>query len=245
MKKLIAVLGLIAILVPTAAYCEQSKIGSLVDKILGRAKDTSSSLEQSATPKKKSKFMIRLRSGGKIITDNYTVLKGSIRIMLSSGAITIDKSQIREIQEVNADEQGATVQKSFSKTRGAAGGNKKEEMVPAPVSQPAYTGTTDNNGHDRLWWKSRLERWKNKNQKAAEKYKAASDDWNRYNGLLQGVSATGSVSNFQVTQYQDLRGAARVRMDDAQKEMDNAENMINRVIPDEARKAGAPPGWVR
>ncbi len=230
---------------PNAAYCEQGKISGLVDKILGRAKDTTSTLEQSAKTGKKEKYIIRLKSGGKITTDNYDVLKNSIRIILPSGAIVISKSEIKDIQQVNADEQGVTVQKSFARPRGGTGAKKREQFAPAPASPPAYTGMTDNNGHDRLWWKTFLDKWKGKYQKAAQKYKEASDDWNRYNGLLQGVSAGGSVSNFQVTQYQDLRGSARVRMDDAQHEMDDAQNMINNVIPDRARKAGAPPGWVR
>ncbi len=246
MRKLLVVLGLVAVLVPSAAYCQQSKIGSLVDKILGRAKDTASSLEQSAKPKKKEKFVIRLKSGGKITTDNYTVLKHSVRIILPSGAIVISKSEIRDIQTVNADEEGVTVQKTFSRPKEEAV-KKQGPFVPAPTpATPATPGySTDNYGHDRFWWKTRLESWKKKYQKAADKYKEASDDWNRYNGLLQGVSGGGSVSDYQVTQYQDLRGAARVKMDEAQKQMDEAQNMINNVLPDEARKAGAPPGWVR
>ncbi len=246
MKKLLVVLCLVAVFMPNAAYCEQSKIGSLVNKILGRAKDTSSTLEQSAKTGKKEKYVIRLKNGGKITTDNYTVLKNSIRIILPSGAIVISKSEIRDIQAVNADEEGATVQKSFARPQGGAAAKKPEELVPAPTqANPAAPGyNTDNYGHNRYWWKAKLNKWKKKYQKAAEKYKEASDDWNRYNGLLTTVNAA-SVSDYQVTQYQDLRGAARVRMDDSQKEMNDAQNMINNVIPEEARKAGAPPGWVR
>ncbi len=246
MKKLLVVLWLAAVLAPSAAYCEQSKIGSLLDKILGRAKTTSSTLEQSVKPGKKVNYIIRLRNGGKIKTDNYTVLRNSIRIILPSGAIVISKGEIRDIQVVNSDEVGTTVQKSFARTPGSGGAAKKEELVPAPApANPAAPGyNTDNYGHNRFWWKARINNWKKKYRKAAEKYKEASDDWSRYNGLLTTVSPT-SISDYQVTEYQDMRGAARVRMDDAQKEMDKAQNMINNVIPDEARKDGAPPGWVR
>jgi hypothetical protein len=31
----------------------------------------------------------------------------------------------------------------------------------------------------------------------------------------------------------------------AQQEVDRARNMVNTVIPDEARRAGVPPGWLR
>ena len=248
MKKLLVVLLLVAVLVPNVAYCEQSKIASFVDKILKRTKETTSSLEQSAKPKKKEKFVIRLKSGGKITTDNYIVLKRSVRIILPSGAIVISKSEIRDIQTVNSDEQGVTVQKTFSRPKGEVGVKNPGEPAPAPapaIPQSQGYHSTDNNGHDRFWWKARVYNWNKKYKDAAEKYKDASDDWNKYNGLLQGTSVGGSVSDYQVTQYQDMRGAARVKMDDAQKQMDEAQNMINNVLPDEARKAGAPPGWLR
>jgi len=253
MKKLIVALGLIAVLVPAAAYPEQGKIAGLVDKLLGKGKDESAA-GQPAPSKKKIKYIIVLRSGGKIETDNYAIVKDSVRIMLPAGAILLQKGEIKEIQEVVADE-NATVQKNFPlPAKGSdvqrAPDRREEHLVAPPAS--LSTETTDNNGHNQSWWTRRIGEWKKKYDEAAANYKAASDDWNRYNGLLLGVgggtASTGanpSVSGYQVTQYQDMRGSARVRMDDAQREMDEADNMINQVIPEEARKAGAPPGWVR
>ena len=52
-------------------------------------------------------------------------------------------------------------------------------------------------------------------------------------------------SDYDLQKYQDLRGSARVEMDKAQADMDEAKKMVEEVIPDEARRAGAPPGWVR
>ncbi|MGC2423401.1 MAG: hypothetical protein WA666_03490 [Nitrospirota bacterium] len=256
MKKLIVALGLIAVLVPAAAYSEQGKIAGFVDKILGRGKGEAAT-EQPGASKKKIKYVIRLRNGGKIDTDNYEILKNSVRIMLPAGAILIQKSEIRDIQEVASDE--VTVQKNFpppgKETAGQnapSGGSEHLIPTPTPGPAPSYSETTDDNGHDQYWWKRRVEEWNKKYDDAATKYKEANDDWNRYNGLLLGIGggagasqANPSVSNYQVTQYQDLRGSARVRMDEAQSQMDEADNMLHQVIPEEARKAGAPPGWVR
>jgi hypothetical protein len=252
MKKLIVVLGLIAVLVPAAAYPEQGKVAGFVNKILG--KGDGGPAEQTAPSRKKIKYIVVLRSGGKIETDNYTVLKNTVRIMLPAGAIVLQKSEIKQIQEVVADE-NATVQKNFplpaKEPAVQRSPERREEHLVAPPA-PLSTETTDNNGHNQYWWTRRLEQWKKQYDDAAADYKAASDDWNRYNGLLLGIGggasanqANPSVSNYQVTQYQDLRGSARVRMDDAQRKMDEADNMIHQVIPEEARKAGAPPGWVR
>lgn len=254
MKKLIAALGLIAVLVPAAAYSEQGKIAGFIDKILNKGKGESTP-EQSGTSKKKIKYVIKLRSGGKIETDNYEVLKDSVRIMLPAGAIFLQKSEIKEIQEVIADESATTVQKNFPLPEKGAGvqrapERRDEHLLPPPA--PSYNETTDNNGHNQYWWTRQIEEWKKKYDEAAANYKAASDDWNRYNGLILGVGggtsttqSNPSVSNYQVTQYQDLRGSARVRMDEAQRQMDESDNMIHQVIPEQARKAGAPPGWVR
>jgi hypothetical protein len=56
---------------------------------------------------------------------------------------------------------------------------------------------------------------------------------------------TTTGSSYDVNRYSDLRGAARLRMDEAQVELDEATKMVESVLPDEARKAGAPPGWAR
>jgi hypothetical protein len=255
MKKLIAALGLIAVLVPAAAYSEQGKIAGIVDKILGREKGETTP-EQPALSKKKIKYVIKLRSGGKIETDNYEVLKDSVRIMLPAGTIFLQKSEIKEIQEVAADESETTVQKNFPLPEKGAGvqraPERRDEHLLLPPT-PSYNETTDNNGHNQYWWTRQIEEWKKKYDDAAADYKAASEDWNRYNGLILGVGGgtsttqtkNPSVSDYQVTQYQDLRGSARVRMDEAQRQMEEADKMIHEVMPEQARKAGAPPGWVR
>ena len=138
MKKLIVALGLIAVLVPAAAYSEQGKIAGFVDKILGKGKDESSA-GQPAPSKKKIKYIIRLRNGGKIDTDNYEILKNSVRIMLPAGAILIQKSEIRDIQEVSSDE--ATVQKNFPQPGKETGGQRApgrggEHLIPTPAPAP-------------------------------------------------------------------------------------------------------------
>ncbi len=141
MKKLIVALGLIAVLVPAAAYPEQGKIAGFVDKLLGKGKDEPAT-GQPAPSRKKIKYIIRLRSGGKIETDNYEIMKDSVRIMLPAGAILLQKSEIKEIQEVVADE-NATVQKNFPlPAKGAdvqRAPERRDEHLVAPPAPSFHT----------------------------------------------------------------------------------------------------------
>ncbi|HEX9860762.1 MAG TPA: hypothetical protein VGB23_06115, partial [Nitrospirota bacterium] len=59
-----------------------------------------------------------------------------------------------------------------------------------------------------------------------------------------GVDKTPTVpvgSGYDILKYQDLRSSARIEMDRARSDLDEANRMLKEVLPEEARKAGAPP----
>jgi|GEM_PF-5727944 len=250
MKKplvLLSVLTIFMIAMPVKGFTEESisgKVSNVIDRLLGKgdqggAGGTSTDAQQADN--KKRKFIIYMKSGGKIETDNYDVVDGKVRIMLPSGAITLEKSNIVRVEEVKENE-GETVQKTFLKPEPYH--ETKAPVVAPPVARSMGNGeAVDNNDHSEDWWRQKVREWQGRLEDASKRYKEAEDDWDKYNGILVGAS-TG-VSTFQTTQYQDLRGSARVRMDEAQAQMDEANKMLNEVLPEEAHKAGAPPGWAR
>ncbi len=100
--------------------------------------------------------------------------------------------------------------------------------VPQPPSPPsAPTADVDFRGHDRQWWRQYLQDWRGRKATAEQSLAEARD---RYNRLYSSHQSLGDVRR-EIEQYEtDLR---------------EADRMLNDVIPDEARKAGAPPGWLR
>ena len=200
----------------------------------------------SEAPAPKKKFVIRLTNGGTIETDNYFIEGGKVRMNLPSvGAISIDRSMVKSITEEPAE--GPTVQESMkpaapSMPRKAPEG-RQGRPVPEERPQPLSQVQTDNDGHTEAWWKKQVSHWKKKLADAQMRYQKAQADWNQYNGVLQNLGP--STAQYDVTKYQDMRGAARVQMDQAQADLDEAKHMLDQGLPDEARKAGAPPGWAR
>jgi len=204
----------------------------------------------------KKKFIIHLKDGGYMETSNYTYEDGKVKVVLPAGFISLDRSMVLKIVEVTGEDEG-TVQKIFKLPSGKDGAK-----TPPPAPKPEKSRTsrdemsdqpTDDLGHTQLWWKAHVSDWKKKLADAQVRYAKAQTEWNKYNGLINaaGVTFSGAtssrptVSTFQATQYQDMRGAARVDMDKAQADMDEAKKMLEEGLPDEARKAGAPPGWAR
>jgi hypothetical protein len=234
MKRLLVFLSLFMILASTSAFAENKP-----------QQNTPGTPEQEPAPVIK-KYVIHLKDGGSMETTNYTYEGNKVKVVLPAGFISLDRSMILKIVEVKGEDDG-TVQKIFRLPAGNEGAKTPSPATtPEKARAPREEGPaqpTDDLGHTQLWWKTHVKEWEEKLEDAQIRHTRAQEDWNKYNGLLNTLG-TG-VSPYQVTQYQDLRGAARVEMDRAQADMDEAKKMLDEVIPDEARKAGAPPGWAR
>jgi hypothetical protein len=243
MKRLMLFLSLFMILATITAFAATKP---------PQQKKTSEKPAQEAPPAK-NKFIIRLKDGGSIETSNYTYENGKIKIAMPSGSMSLERSMVLKIEEIMNDEDAASqnIIKLPDETRGAkspASRQAQPSSAPAPYrAEPSVPA--DNNGHTQLWWKGKIAEWKKKLAEAQARYEKAQDDWNKYNGLVStlpaGTTTNPTVSDFQATQYQDLRGSARVAMDQAQADIEEAKRMLEEGLPDEARQAGAPPGWVR
>lgn len=89
----------------------------------------------------------------------------------------------------------------------------------------------DSHGNDRKWWRERVQGWENKKAEANSKLTQAREELAKsqlpnYIGIQKRLEL-----NEQIEQYQN--------------ELREAEEMLNVTLPEEARKAGAPPGWLR
>lgn len=130
------------------------------------------------------------------------------------------------------------VSKIPSKYRGRVQEVTVPDTQPSPENQPSdtpqpsspsstRTEDVDLKGHNKQWWQQRLQEWRGRKATAEQNLAKARD---RYNRLYSSHEPLGDVRQ-EIEQYEtDIRGADR---------------MIDDVIPDEARKAGAPPGWLR
>ncbi|MBI5189180.1 MAG: hypothetical protein HZA22_00700 [Nitrospirae bacterium] len=248
------VLLMALLLLPVSARAEQGIIDTLketADKLLGQGASGIGTSED-APGEKKGKYLIHFKNGGKLETDNYEVQKDSVKVSLSSGFIYLDKGMIKSIEEVSGPEDETIQMTPIDRPSAdrASGPPKLQSQGqrgngPSETTQPGPVEITDNNGHDQLWWKKRVEEWKKKKSEAEAKYEKARQDWNNYDGTVNSLVSGGDASQYDVIRYQDLRGASRVDMDKYKEAMEEADKMLNEVLPDEARKAGAPPGWAR
>ncbi len=99
------------------------------------------------------------------------------------------------------------------------------------VSKPAEA--VDADGHNREWWQQRVRKWEQKKTDAQANLADAQERLGKERFLN---ATTGNMQRIQdisaeVSKYEnDLR---------------EAENMLSDGLPDEARRAQAPPGWLR
>lgn len=250
---------------------------------IGGDKKAAEGADQAAQEEKKGKtsFLIHFKTGGELVTDNYTVTDDNIIVMMPAGAIYLDKKMVSSIEEVAGveEEQVQTIEVAPAET-GKAPARNGRRAAPVPRAEEREYEPTDDEGHTEQWWQSQVQRWKDRKAEAEQRYAEAEDQWARADGALQDALASvpvptikqvpklgadgrpvvdengnavfeivevlePSVSQYDIIKYQDLRGSARVAMDRAKAEIEEADRMLNEELPDEARKAGAPPGWVR
>jgi chromosome segregation ATPase len=112
---------------------------------------------------------------------------------------------------------------------------RQEQVTPQPA--PESDEETDQEARKEEW-QQRIGDWKERLADAEKRYKALEDERSVIN-MRWGTTANALPA------YRTRAIELEEEMTRVQKEIDEARNMINVVIPDEARKAGVPPGWLR
>jgi chromosome segregation ATPase len=87
-------------------------------------------------------------------------------------------------------------------------------------------------------WQQRLKDWKKRLANAEDRYRKLDRERTELLGV-RGSAALAPLENRQKAEQLEQQ------MKDVQQEIDEAKNMVEVVIPEEARKAGVPPGWLR
>ncbi len=111
----------------------------------------------------------------------------------------------------------------------------QEETVP-PLSQESEQGSDE--ASKKAEWQQRLRDWKGRLAEAEKRY---ADLEQERNELLRRWGTPAYAPPGDRIKAQQIEQ----EMEQVKKEIDEARNMIDVVIPDEARKAGIPPGWLR
>jgi hypothetical protein len=116
--------------------------------------------------------------------------------------------------------------------------DEDETGVKSPVRQRqnSYTGTTDVRAKAR--WQQRIRAAKKRLTAAERRYQKLDQ---KRNELLGSWGGPASGRRAGVVEAEKVE----LEMKEVQREIDAARNERDIVIPEEARKAGIPPGWLR
>jgi hypothetical protein len=111
---------------------------------------------------------------------------------------------------------------------------KQPESASEPERpQVSPSEALDARGHNREWWQQRVQEWQTRKADAQARLADAQERLGRERFLN---ATTGNMQRIQEI-------SAEVSMYEEQ--IKEAENMLTDGLPDEARKAQAPPGWLR
>jgi len=123
--------------------------------------------------------------------------------------------------------------------QGTSTGNVEvQSQSPVPPAAPVQGGGND--AALKAQWQSRMVDAKRRLQYAQNKYEQM---YRRKSDLQAQWGSAGAALPPQ--SVLDEMNQLDVDMANAKAEIDKAKDQINNVIPDEARRAGIPPGWLR
>lgn len=112
--------------------------------------------------------------------------------------------------------------------------SSKASAEEAPALAAKGGSLVDRNGHDEGWWKERVRKWK-------EKREAATLKLGETEVALAGLKSKNLPLPIEEAETEQLIKKADVY----RKEAVEANDMLQKVLPEEARKAGAPPEWLQ
>ena len=119
---------------------------------------------------------------------------------------------------------------------GEAGQGQQPQNVTGGTAGPESEGEADESR--KAEWQDRVQEWTDRRDQAEKRYREL--DQQRTELLMSsGGPAYGPIEN-KVKAEQIGQ-----EMKEVQKQIDEARNMLDVAIPEEARKAGVPPGWLR
>lgn len=100
-------------------------------------------------------------------------------------------------------------------------------------------GPMDNEGHDEAWWRARVDTLKKKKAELEKELAGIEEKLGSYG--RQAVAKARGATPEQQQDYIDMA----VKRDEIKKQLADIDYQLEVGLPDEARKAGALPGWLR
>ncbi len=189
----------------------------------------------------------------------YTSLAVIFILLLSAGSTLAQMTDQQEVKDKNRhslyewkDDTGAVhitdnlgsvpekYRETVKKTTGRPGTESKgaEQGTKINPAAPSEKSAGENDEAKKAEWRQRLVDWKGRMADAEKRYQKLNEERTQ---LLSGWNTRAYVPPENMARVEQIEK----EMETTKKAIDDARNMINVVIPEEARKAGIPPGWLR
>ena len=106
------------------------------------------------------------------------------------------------------------------------------------ADQPAESDAAEAEAEAKAEWQYKMREWRTRLANAEKEKRALEQEKEKI--TLTWGSAAGAPPT-----YRQRTADIDRQLQDLQADIDRAKNMLRNVLPDEARKAGVPPGWLR
>lgn len=190
-------------------------------------------------------YVFHLRNGHRMVVDSYVDEGTRFRTTVAGGTVWVEKNDVTAIMEEEAPAGSKTkASRAKAKKKGKADkpaqlprSSGAEASLPAVPPTLAPAGPMDNEGKTEKWWRDRMADLRKK-----------LDDFNReqqYINVEIDRIEKGPAAGALPDETRDRLGYYRIRRGEIGRNIEDLTHIINVVLPEEARRAGAQPGWIR
>jgi hypothetical protein len=116
----------------------------------------------------------------------------------------------------------------------------EERETPSGSTQEVTEGPRDRSGRGEDYWMNRTNESKGQLDQAQKEYRKVMLE---YNELIAAYNATNSRAKRK--QYQREIKSIQAKLETHRKDVERAKEMLEKTLPEEAARAGAPAEWVK
>ncbi len=193
-------------------------------------------------------YVFHLRNGHRMVVDSYVDEGTRFRTTVTGGTVWVEKNDVTAIMEEEARPGSKT--KTAPKAKGTKKGKPDKPAArwtpPADASAtavqpggagPVLAGPADNEGKTEKWWRERVANFRKK----VDEFKREQQFINAEIERIEKESAAGAFPE----EARDRLGYYRIRRGEIGRNIEDLTHILDVVLPEEARRAGASPGWLR
>ncbi|MBI5379724.1 MAG: CDP-diacylglycerol--glycerol-3-phosphate 3-phosphatidyltransferase [Nitrospirae bacterium] len=186
-------------------------------------------------------YLFEMKNGRILRAEGYVDEGGRYRVTIHGGTLWLEKAEVEKIRKESGKKPDPPPAKPGKpKSRAPAAAESPPQQTQAVAPHPQEARETDREGRDAEWWRDRAQKLR------ARVAELRQEDARLTQEIDELEKQWGTApEHLKREEVRDRIGYLRIRRGEVKRILEEQVRILEHDLPDEARKAEAPPGWLR